>query len=557
MQNGNEVVYVGCGGLLSNGCIPMSAFAVPVEADVSQKERICHICKKNEKILRANFDFHGDDLSNVVTVEDGIYADSLISSVTPENCTRLILDDVEIGKIALYEVLLQAKKSSLDFEDFEWQRYKISLKNAILTLRGTQRIFANAQPDRVVVYNALYVVNRIVCKVAELHGIPQYFLHAGANLSNRLQTLWLAKGNTFSFYRHMLENWHEMKDAPCSLEELSHVTDHFLEVTKGRSVWAYSVAPHGSDAELRSYFGIDPNHKVICATMSSYDERFAGEMVGALPADLPLLFPRQVDWIRELIKYASIRKDIFLIIRVHPREFPNKREGVLSEHAKLLQIALSDLPDNVRVNWPTDNISLYSVAGITDVFANSWSSAGKEMGLLGLPVVLYSRDLPDYPPDLNYVGTTREEYFGQLEQALADGWSSERIRGNYRWCAIEYGKVALNIGESFDRNENEKITLSKRIKNKLTRSVFPYYQQNIDCKNRSKQLSISSDIDLILRENLNSILDIESIKFPVSLQEETQALKQEIARLVNGIYGADIDYSSNSLLKKLLDFSRA
>ena len=86
-----------------------------------------------------------------------------------------------------------------------------------------------------------------------------------------------------------------------------------------------------------------------------------------------------MDWIRALVRYVARREDLCLIIRVHPREFPNKREMVLSEHAKMLQVALSELPDNVKVNWPTDKVSLYDLANITDAFANAWSSAGKEM----------------------------------------------------------------------------------------------------------------------------------------------------------------------------------
>lgn len=556
-QHGNEIVYVGCGGLLKSHCVSMSAFGVSVDADPSEKERICRICKKNENILRSRFEFSGPDLVDNVDASDILYADEIIAATTPTNFLSLVLDGVEVGRIVLYEVLLQAKKSNLNFSPEEWARYQINLKSAILTLRVIQRIFDEHRPDRVVLYNALYSVNRIVCRAAELRGIPQYFLHAGANLAKRIQTLWLARGHTFSFYRTLIAKWADIKDHPCSSSALSAVTDHFLEVTQGRSVWAYSAAPKGSDAELRDYFGIAPGQKVICATMSSYDERFAGEMVGALPTDLLLLFPRQVDWINALIQYVASHKHLSLIIRVHPREFPNKREGALSEHAKMLQDVLSDLPDNVRVNWPTDNISMYSVANITDVFANSWSSVGKEMGLLGLPVVLYSHDLTDYPSDLNYVGTTHDEYFWQVEQALADGWSAERIRQNYRWCAIEYQRIALDVAESFDRKENEKLTLPTRVRNKLMRTIAPYHQQYSDCANRASRLSVSDDIDAIFRNRLDSVLDLPRHDSAITLQDETLNLKREVSRLIKGLYGSDTDFPEKSLVGKLQNFAQS
>src|SRR5262249_46386450 len=162
------------------------------------------------------------------------------------------------------------------------------------------------------------------------------------------------------------------------------------------------------------------------ATLSSPDERFAAQTVGAQGSDEDLLFPKQIDWIRALLRFVASRPDLFLLIRVHPREFPNKREGVLSQNAGLLAKTLETLPPNSRVNWPADQVSLYDLANYTDVVLNSWSSAGKEMALLGIPVVAYSPDLILYPADLNCVGTTEADFFRKVDQALADGWTLER-----------------------------------------------------------------------------------------------------------------------------------
>ena len=286
-----------------------------------------------------------------------------------------------------------------------------------------QRLLDNLRPDRIVLYNALYSVNRTVCRLAELRGIPQYFLHAGENLSNRLETLVFAKDQAFSYYRHLRSQWPRFEHRPCPPQAMRAATDHLLEVARGRSAWAYSAAS-GNRADLRKAFGIRDGQRVICATMSSDDERFGAEVVGVLPPTEGLLYAKQVDWIRALVAYVEARPDLCLVIRVHPREFPNKREGVLSDHARLLKEAFANLPANARINWPTENVSLYDLAAITDVFANGWSSAGKEMSLLGLPVVLYSPQFVLYPPGLNYVGTSTAGYFAEIERALADFWES-------------------------------------------------------------------------------------------------------------------------------------
>jgi hypothetical protein len=551
-QEGNEIVYVGCGGLLRSHCIPMAAAAIPFDAPPSTKERVCGQCGDYKRILRRRFDLDGMDLTDIVTDEDFRVAEGLSSSATRENCLDLVLDGVEVGRISTYELLLQNKKIEISFDDDEWRQYRASLRNAILVTRVMRRIIELTHPDRIIVYNALYSPNRVVCRLAELAGVPQYFLHAGDNLSNRLQRLIIARGHAFAYYGYLRDKWNEVQNRPISLDDMKSGTDHFLEVAKGRSVWAYSAAS-GKDADLRQRFSIPAGRKIICAVMSSSDERFSGELIGVVEADIPSIFATQVDWIRALIGYAERREDLALIIRVHPREFPNKREGVLSEHARILQAVLAELPPNVKVNWPTDDVSLYDLANIADIFANGWSTAGKEMAWLGLPVVLYSHDLTLYPPSLNYVGVTEPEYFGKIEQALNDGWDPERIRKTYRWCALEYKCASVDISESFSRSEHR--SLVTRGLGKLLRSVSPTYEQEADCRNRAGRLLASRRIDRMLREKMNSLLDLGELDTTVSEAQETAFLKQEIRRLTDGIFGASGESRQGTLADKLRKFA--
>ena len=155
--------------------------------------------------------------------------------------------------------------------------------------------------------------------------------------------------------------------------------------------------------------------------MSSDDERFGGEIVGVLPSLDHLLFPKQVDWIRALIGYVESRADLFLIIRVHPREFPNKRERVLSDHAVMMQEAFAHLPEQRQGELADGRAcrSMTSRASPMCLRAPGRARA-RRCAWLGMPVVLYAEDLALYPTDLNYVGTTRERVF-QPRRAGASG----------------------------------------------------------------------------------------------------------------------------------------
>ena len=554
-QHGHEITYVGCGGVMSTYCVPMSSFALQFSADEVQKARICSLCKKQDNMIRAGFGFGGPQLSERVAPEDLAHAEKMLAGVTEQNCVDFAVDGIEVGRLAMYEMLLDAQKSSFDFSPAEWQKYLASLRNVLVVLRVMQRLLHEIEPDRIVIYNSLYAVNRTVSKLAEQKGIPQYFLHAGGNLSRRLSTLLLGRGNTLTFYEKMREKWRQRRDQPVASDALAAVTDHFLEVTRARSHWAYSRAPVGARADVRGFFGIGPKQKIICALMSSYDERFAAETVGALRVDHDLLFPKQVDWLRALIQFVTGRADLALVIRVHPRELSRKHGG-LSEHARMLQQVLSDLPVNVRVNWPGDNISLYDIANVTDVVASAWSSSGKEMALLGIPVVLYSQDLVVYPSDLNHVGTTEAQYFALIERSLREGWSAEWIRRTYRWCAMEYSDALLDISASYRGPEGQSRSLAARAMRRVARTMSPYYQQKSDLRRRARKSPEAGRIDRIVREGLDSVLDIEMAPSGVSLEEETAYLRREVRRLVQGMYGSLPDAQSGSVASRLWRFAQ-
>lgn len=553
-QEGHEIIYVGCDGLLNSHCVSMSAASVPFEATPAKKKRTCLLCQKNNEIIRSSFGFSGPELIDLANSQDLSFADEVISSIAPKDYPDLVLDRVEVGRISLYEMLIQSKRGALEFDSAELRRYQASLKNVIVVSRIAQRMLSEIKPDRIVLYNALYSVNRTVCRVAELRGIPQYYLHAGDNLSNRLQTIVLARNHPFFHYRLLRDRWPEFENLPCPSDAMTAGTNHLLEVARGRSIWAYSAAPKGFD-DLRRFFQIKEGQRVICATMSSDDERFGAEIAGVVPSLAGVLFPKQVDWIRALIGYAERRSDICLVIRVHPREFPNKREGVLSDHAIMLKDAFANLPENVKVNWPTDAISLYDLAGITDVFANAWSSAGREMAWLGLPVVMYSRDLALYPANLNYVGTTQSEYFQQIEQALHDGWNSERIRKTYRWSAVDLYYASLDISESFSTSEHRSF-LAKGV-GKLLRIAGFTREQRRDIRNRAPRLASAGRINRILGDTSNARIGPEEVEVAVSYAEETVFLKREVGRIVEAMYGTQRHYEPNSLPEKLRAFANS
>ncbi len=534
---GAELVYVTCDGALSSFCVTMAAQGLRMQSAPEDKTRVCAQCRYNRDAIRQGFGFDGVDFESVLDAADESRIDQIISGVEPRQITSLEVCGVMVGRAALYEYLIQKKK--LDLDEKDWEELRPRLANALRSLLAAEKLLDRERPTRVVMFNTLYSVNAVWRALADLRGIPVYFLHSGPGLANRLRSLMVGRDATTRWLGRLVAAWPRYQYAPCNDQELAAVTDHFAELFRGTNVFAYSAPKSQKGDDWRARFGIRPEQKLMVATMSSYDEYLAARMIGEAPDSSGLLFPSQLEWLRALIEWFRTRSELFLLIRVHPREFPNKREGVKSEHAQLLERELSSLPPNVRVNWPSDGVSLYDIAEHTDAFLSAWSSAGKEMALLGLPVVIYCPDMLQYPADLNYVGTTREAYFGAIERALRDGWSFENTRRAYRWCALEYSRAIVDIADGFDFSEAPPSSITERLGNLFL--MLPGLRQQRDLARRPRLLGEQRRIGELILSGNATLLDVAEERAPATASDESRTLRREVRRLMSALYGGSED----------------
>lgn len=536
-DRGHDVVYVDCGKLFANHCVPMTASGVKVDASPEAKARVCRNCTSAARTLRRRFGFAGVSLLDVVDDADRQTAEAVVVAADRHRPTAARLHGVDVGRVALYEFLLDRKKASLVFDDVEWADYLIALRHACLSLLAAKRVVDTQRPDVIVAYNSLYSVNRAACEYARSRGARVVFLHAGLNLSRRLETLLVGEDHTVRFYEQMLAFWPHVREVPCSPTLIERVADHFVELLRGRNVFAYSAASTSDEDRVREVLGLDAR-PVVVATMSSPDERFAGETVGVMRTAHDGAFRDQREWISALCDWAASRSDVQIVVRVHPREFPNKREAATSEHGRQLRETLASIPANVRVNWPEDSVSLYDLACVTDVFLNAWSSAGKEMAMLGLPVVVWAPDLLFYPDDLNIAARTPDLYFAAIDAALRSGWSSERLRLAWRWCALEYERSTFDLSASFPQSVTRRSTLRGRIDGVLQR-FWPSMKHELDCVRRRRPLADADNLAQVLVGGAATRLDlIDERKRAIPLPIEDRALVTGVTRVASALFSA-------------------
>ncbi len=561
LSKGNhEIVYVSCGEVFNRFCIPMGASGLSPSSPAEQRAAVCKQCQHNDSLIRTDFKFVGPTLRDMLTAEDTGEVDEALAHLTRETAPDLVWKEIPVGKIALYQVLLRYKKFNLAFEEAEWAQYLVDLRHTMYSTIAAHKFFEFHRPDRVLVYNGLYSVNRALCLIAELKGIPAYFMHAGSNLARRFQTVTIGRGETFRYMPALLDQSKRFADVPATAAELSTSTDHFLELLRGQNIFVYSKGKSSTYFDARKHFKLNDRQRLIVATMSSDDEEAAGLLVGAQTPRENLLFSSQIEWIQAVLDYTRDRPDLFLVIRVHPRDFPNRRESKKSQHAKLLESTFATVPPNAAMNWPSDGISLYDLIDQTDVFLNAWSSTGRDLPMLGVPVVIYSAKLPWYPSTLNYLGETREAYFEAIERALAEGWNFEIARRGYRWSAFELERATVFIGDSYPELENPRRNLLQKVTNRIRRTLSPNFRQLRDLKRRSPNIREAAKVIQIFETSASTILDhaaSDDGQPARTLERETAALRVELRRLADVLYRDENARTTSSLFKRLTSFTDA
>lgn len=544
-SSGYEVFYTSCHRVLRPFCTTMSAHSLNQDSPDFEKDRVCRKCEKSANYVVQRYKLNDVQMQDFLTAEDLAEVKKFITNATRENFLDLEYLGVPVGRKALYELFLQHKKSDYDLSDKEWNHFKMALENSLKSLISGSRIVEKIRPDLIICYNSQYGAHGVIEAYSKNKNIPFYFIHGSLNLSRMLYDLMFATAPVPSYYKRVASAWQRFKDIPLNSLEVTNVLGHIRKLFSASSVFVYSSPTTAARPDIRKIYEIAPNQKVLLATMSSYDERFAAEANLTLKPATDTLFKSQIEWIQFLIDYVKTKPDLFLLIRVHPREFPNKRERVKSQHAESLEKIFNKLPSNARINWPSDNISLYHLAEETSVFLNAWSSTGKEMAALGRPVVLYSKELPFYASELNLTASTTEQYISFIEDSLNKPFDFNRIAQAFRLFNLEFHQSTLDISSMFDIDAlYPKIKFLRKVEGKLLKYTSSIRQLKRLCK-KPAVLSTNEELDLFLSNPNKDLMDYRTAKNE-NKEEEIQALTKALQEIFKSLYPYPINPSNPS-----------
>ena len=538
-EYGHKISYLTC-GQAQTYCAPMTARRLAPGCSTEESARICSNCAAAANAIVRSYRFPVDALVHYLSDADF----AKFEEMATEACVEKSLDTeylgVKVGRVALYEFTLAHKKMSTELSELQWKDYHVYLVNALRTLQGFARYLESNRPEAILTFSPQYSNINSAMQYAISHGVRVLFLESGTNLAHRLGTMRVWDWGVHKLVNPALTYWNRSEDNLVAPYAADKVTGHFQQLLSGQHFAVFS-APYPGSSSVRQRWNITSEQKILLMTLSSYDEAYAALLIDGFPYKKVFsdVFRTQAEWVKATIEWVADRPDLFLVIRVHPRDFPNKRETVRSEQSFMLESLLQSVPANVRVNWPEEGISLYELLEDTDAVLTGWSVTALEALILGIPVVTYDANLPSYPSDIHYTGRSEAEYYTNIDHALADGWRVENAVNGFRWLAYNYVTCTVIVSEHFGQfelsSESSLLRFLRRSWNHL-KSRLPRFGYALDLRRWRGALSGAHIVSTMLEADYDALPPAREALGEPSVRDDRDIVLKSLSRLHELLY---------------------
>lgn len=422
INNGHEVHRIFCDGVFNSFCTSMEAFSLSPSSSVKRRNEICKKCKLISKSHKNIPGVHNYDTKDFFFENDKIKIDKYIDKLEFE--TFQFEDDnfitKDLKKKALYETILKYKIHELSLNSESFKYYKLKLKSSLYSFFIGKKFKSNLKTDILIIYSPQYEINNFFYEGFKNKSLKTYFIEGSENLHFHYVGLRIWNWDTNKLVSPLKQKWDHIKNKTIPLNQDFLVKKHIEQLYKSKSFRVFSSRKKGH-VKFRTNFNVTRYKRTYLLCLSSSDESFAAYTIDAFPEKKfkSNVFKNQLEWLDFTLDYFSKNPDFGLIVRIHPREtFENNGVSKSQNFIKIAnKLKLNHLPDNIYINYPSDNISVYDLFDIIDVTLVSWSLTAIESLLHSKPVIVYDNNLTNYPDEIICTGNSKNEYELNLEKS--------------------------------------------------------------------------------------------------------------------------------------------
>ena len=342
----------------------------PISSSHSKEE--CKSCYLNITSLLSKFNLPFINISTLLKKNEIQQSLDWVNSLDVYKYADVQFENMPIGK--WIQPSLCAK--FLCFEpDFSKKETHVSIRdfiyNVLIIHFAYKHLLNDFFPDHVVCYNANHLYYRAFFKISKYHNIP-VLVHERGRKSDSF--LFIDNG-----YGHhsagRVEAWQQWKDIPLSYKECMEVKKYAFEREMSKNINLTPFYTFESDSDIYSRLKLSSlkKKKIISIFTSTAWE------LGRYKWDVPKRFNSYIDGISNIINQL---KDAIIIIRHHPYMVGNSH--VDTQIIPLLLKLNRQLPENVRVIMPTEEIKSYDLMWLSDAIFTLGSTTGIEAPLRGV-----------------------------------------------------------------------------------------------------------------------------------------------------------------------------
>ena len=435
-------------------CVVMDGEGLPHDLNEERRRSVCERCFGHSNLMTGSYNLSVVDLRDLVDDEIKHQVETLTSNL-PDDLTKFAFEGVRFGQICGAEAAIAFKTSDVTGATPDVRQMLVwYLKGALLSFLATKRLLQSKKISRIVYFNE-YAILLAAALAAREAGVPiTNMTMASIRGVDRRRIIFMKEPLAILSYRKRLESWKSWRDLVLPELVIKAVTDDCLYRMSSSSPFVYSPGRTGTTDDVFTSLGLDKTRKLLVAFTSSLDELTANnQYLGALgfdPYPTRQPFKDQIEWLTALIGYVEPSSDLQLVVRVHPREDANKRDGVVSDHLAVLKLRFESQDyKHIRFIWPQDKVSSYDLMELADVGLSAWSSTALEMARMGVPVLsAFDLHTPFPTGDVVAWADTPDGYFDLLKRATGSPPNLDKISFAYRWSSLRTLGCALDLSDS-------------------------------------------------------------------------------------------------------------
>lgn len=344
-------------------------------AEHGPKKDLCQDCFHYAAKMYTELGIHIHRYSNLLTAGEIAKAKDIADRVPLREIEQYQEDGIVVGEHALAGALRFYARGDLESEPYAAKILRRYFGAALLTTWAMRNLLAQVDYQCAVFHHGIYVPQGLIGEVCRQRGVRV----VNWNPAYRNKSFILSHGNT---YHHTMMNEDVNKWETLSWTRVldRELVEYLKSRWQGNNDWIwFHEHPQFDLQKFALEAGIDLNKPCIgLLTSVMWDACLH------YPANA---FPNMLSWVFSSIDYFSKRRDLQLIIRIHPAEI----RGTLPSRQKILdeiRNKYAQLPENIIIIPPESKMSTYAVMMQCNAVIIYNTKTGVELSAMGIPVIV-------------------------------------------------------------------------------------------------------------------------------------------------------------------------